>query len=1108
MRFTENYRLYSADSGEPISALEDSRRFLTIDRQLLGLFQIFGNGIIEGWEITKAGGLSVSINPGRGHVFYMSALTEDPTAVILQPNLTNYIYASLLEETRYNRLIDFVSSTSPLTSSRLVYLGNVKTTANSVDNIDMSGRNDISFIEQIKTLINQHRHRGGNDNPSKIDLASEVTGQLPSYRIEGIDASKIISGRIPSSRLPVLQHSNLLHSGILTHAQLDSFARDLSNPNVRLLGELSTTNMLQLYLAMKHIWNEVDAQTTNMLVMVPGITPDTFIDYPNTTAIVDRYEHLIKGIPSLSGQLHYITYQTYQDFMNAFARLRIDIPQNDPNGDFFRLTRPFTDLEIDGFDNVFSTDTSYPDWNFEVIASSGSTKKFISDDSKKVDGPYSAKMILDQSFRVQVTRIFDPQQDWTSFNQIEIYIESLSESHGEIRIDILGPKDSNGDYTVLNDPIILLDTNEITTGFKKFLKDISNIAIKDQVLGLRIYTDTSLGWDLTPAVINVDAITVRNTLYYNSNGFIRFRLKTPQKSQWAAINWDGDDNTGSIKARARTAPDFSLMDQTNSVPFSAYIGNGENPNVADNTCIEVEISINSDSTLTQSPVVRAITLSFITSSQQTGLSIDTTEEFVRATALKNVIVSSDAPYGSTEPGKVLIKGRIDTGDWIYGLASSVQQVDQSGTPVLGISGDRLFTSPMQAIRQTVVLRQTGIDGALHVERMQDRTYLVTDTLNDRVILFDENGNILSCLISNNVRNIKELYPIQCSFNTTNKLLYIAWSTNVTFADVDLSKVVVQGTGISITLANSQDTVVYVQGSTSGVQSGNVTAIQLSDSHFGALSNYINNTNYSDTRLFLDVSPDAVKSKVDKSTTNYASLSGPRGLPIFIGNVQYLIGIYRPVSIHVSPISENWIISNAKPLLTVSGNDPLTGMPVTDITSVIEVNPDTTEVVFSDDSVDFSIMTLGGAVEMNEKYVAVCGIVKDSTQPTTTVTNSTSATVPATTATATTGTTTTEQGALKGYRGRVKIVEKSSARVVYEQPTSDGTFGSDVRVDETGNLVIVEKYFIQDQVYGTVGRGRVAKLDEDGNVYFQYGKSEYEAFNDVRITSIGTMVSSS
>lgn len=1105
MRFTQNYSLYSAEVGETIDALEDSRRFLTIDRQLLGLFQIFGNGVIDGWEVVNSGSLNISVNPGGGNIFFMSAYTDTPVSVSLNRNSTNYIYASLLEETKYNRIVDFISSSLELYSNRTILIAKVITGDTAISSIDMSVRNDISFINQIKDIINQHVHRGGSDNPTKIDLSSEVIGQLPSYRIGGIDASKIISGRISSARLPLIEHSNLLHSGVLTHAQLDSFVRNLSNPNVRLLGELSTTNMLQLYLAMKHIWNDVDSYATNIAVIIPGITKDSFIDHKNTTAIIDKYEHSIKGIPSLSGQLHYVSYKTYQDFINSFARLRIDIPQNDPNGSFFKLTKPYEDLEIDGFDNVFSNNTQYPDWKFEVIASgNSSTNKFISDSSKKVDGPYSAKMILDQQFRVQVTKIFD-EQDWTSYNQFELYIESLSEEHGEIRIDILGQKDDNGDYTILNDPIILLNTNEITTGFKKFTKDIVDMT-RAKVLGIRIYTDTSLGWNLSSAAINIDAITLKNTLYYDSTGFMRFRLQTPQKSQWAAINWDGDDNNGIIRARARSAPDFSLMDQTNSVPFSAYIANGERPNISDNTCVEVEISLSSDTTLTQSPVARSVTINFITSSQQTGLSIDTTEEFSRATALKNVIVSSDPPFGDTSEGKVLIKGRVDTGDWTYGVMSSIQQTDESGTPVMGITGDKLFISPMQAINQTLITRNTGIDGALHVERMQDRTYMVADTLNDRVILFDENGNIISCIISNNVRNINELYPIQCSLNIQDKILYIAWSTNVTFSEIDLSKVVVQGTGISVTLSNSLDKIVYVQGMSIATQSGNVSAIQLSDSHFGSLDNYINNTNYSDTRLFLDVSTGAANGKVDKSTVNYASLSGPRGLPVFIGNVKYIDGVFNPVSVFISN-SGNWIISNAKPLITDGGEDIVTGTPVSKITSVVEVDPSTAEVVFSNNSVDFSTVTLGGAVEMNDKYIVVCGIVKESNQSASSGASGFSGTSGGSESSILSSII-NSQDILNEYRGRVKIVEKSSSKVIYEQSTSDGTYGADVQIDENDNLVIVEKYFIQDKIYGIIGRGRIAKLDEDGNVYFQYGKSEYESFNDIRLTKTGTMISSS
>ena len=53
-RFTEHFRLTSFEAGEVIDPLDTSRNFLTIDRQLLGMFQVFGNGVIEGWTVTTS----------------------------------------------------------------------------------------------------------------------------------------------------------------------------------------------------------------------------------------------------------------------------------------------------------------------------------------------------------------------------------------------------------------------------------------------------------------------------------------------------------------------------------------------------------------------------------------------------------------------------------------------------------------------------------------------------------------------------------------------------------------------------------------------------------------------------------------------------------------------------------------------------------------------------------------------------------------------------------------------------------------------------------------------------------------------------------------------
>ena len=104
MPFTDTYRLWSGIPGQPVDALEDSRRMLTIDRQLLGLFQVFGNGVISGWNVVSSGPLTVSVLPGTGHIAFLAAQTSDAVSVgPLPPNSSNYIYAQAMNDTRYSR---------------------------------------------------------------------------------------------------------------------------------------------------------------------------------------------------------------------------------------------------------------------------------------------------------------------------------------------------------------------------------------------------------------------------------------------------------------------------------------------------------------------------------------------------------------------------------------------------------------------------------------------------------------------------------------------------------------------------------------------------------------------------------------------------------------------------------------------------------------------------------------------------------------------------------------------------------------------------------------------------------------------------------------------
>ena len=1137
MRFTENYRLGSVLPSEPLNPIEDSRRMQTIDRQLLGMFEVFGNGIITGWEIKQSTGLSISITPGRGHISYSSAVTPTVGSVVLEPNATNWVYVKLRMDGQYTRDVVFISRTAPMSSSTdAVFLGMVGTGLNTVRTIDMTGRNDISFIETIKQYVIQHKHRGGAENPSRVSLVSEVTGKLPGYRVDNLDASNVVTGRIPASRMPAIEHGDLLNSGILTHAQLDSFVRDLTNPNTRLLGELSTINLLQLYLAHKHIWSDVDLHAPNMLTMIPGITNDTFTDYAATTALVDRYNHTIQGIPAPPGRLHTITFSTEADYANAFARVNLNI-LSDQTGTKVKLTQPLSEQIVDDFDNVFSNDTDIPNWTVETTPSvtAPDNTSFKTDSSKKDSGTYSAKFHIEQEITVQVTKDYgDAPVDWSNYNVVQIAIETLTLSHGQVRMQILGPQ-QGGVYQIFDD-FMLLNINETTKGFKTVTRDISNLT-RTAIQAIRIYTDTSLGWTPSDIInVNIDTIRVLNTVYYDPAGFIRFRLQTPQKSRWAAISWDGDNNDGQITARSRTASSYSVFDQTLTATFGPTITvAGDDPQVSDNTNLEVEIALASNEAKTSSPTLRSVTISYITHSEDKGIIIDSVPDFLRGLHFLNTTVTSYPGQYDDDgeiQGSVVIDGRNDTGDVVYGLINSAQQAtfEVNQIPVMGITGNDLFMSPWQAVSsdlyQLYIKRKTGLDGVAHVQRQDDRTYLIADTFNDRLLLLSSEGRLISGLVTNNVRTQDELYPIVAIYNQRLSGIYVAWSKNIELTSaLDMSKFHVNATGLSITLSAQTEKAATISGlpGDAGKASGNVTFIQLSSAHNGEVLAYLESQGDA-AELFLDIDADAIPDGIDKSNANYASLAGPRGLPMPNADVLFVPGIYRPISVIISKYSGNWIVCNAKPL---DETDVVTGVSKNEITSLVEFDPLTGEVVFSDDSMNFSIITLGGVAEFNEKYIAIAGISAEPYPPPTTSTSSSTkqtlgiGTLVANTSTTTTTTTTaTKEGTntsteaslttdfskLSGYRGRVRLIEKASGRVVFDQLTSDGTFAADIQVDGNDNFIVIEKYYVSsaDSIL-PYGRGRIIKMDEDGNIYWQYGLGAFESFNDVRTLDSGNVV---
>jgi len=312
--FTEYLHLAFFDFGDKInSAINIGReidRFTFIDKQLYGLYSIFGDGVITGWNVTNlvydpSSGISVAISSGIGIIQAKASETYFPKSITgLPSNSTIYIYARHTNPDFSSKdSVAFVYSDASSISG-FVKLAQVVTGVNAITSINNYDRDYLAIEQTIIDVIAQHKHRG---SPTKIDLETETKNQLPGSKIESIDASKIVSGRLSATNIPILNHSDLTNTGVLTHAQIDTFLNTFTQTNQNLFGEVAASNLLKQTLYLKYSDVSVDDYYNNELAFIAGISPDTVIDDVNTTAIIDREDHLIAGFPFANGVSYFFT---------------------------------------------------------------------------------------------------------------------------------------------------------------------------------------------------------------------------------------------------------------------------------------------------------------------------------------------------------------------------------------------------------------------------------------------------------------------------------------------------------------------------------------------------------------------------------------------------------------------------------------------------------------------------------------------------------------------------------------------------------------------------------------------------------------------------------
>jgi hypothetical protein len=292
-----------------INVQREVDRFTFIDNQLYGLYSVFGSGVISGWEVFDNGfdevtGISIGITSGSGvlkNIALQTFASEFLNAIM--PSTTLYVYVVSTGSTTSDRSVNFIASVS-LLSGLAVKLATIVTSENGITSIDNTDRTNIGFEQTILNAVNSHKHRG---TPTKIDLEKETKNLLSGAYLESFDASKVTTGIFDQDRIPVLNHNDLNGIGIITHAQLDTFTQSLSSLNQGLLGELSTVNQLHQILFLKTKYTSVDQYFDNELAYLPAYSPDSVVDFDATSALINKTQGCIIGLPVTSNDTYFFT---------------------------------------------------------------------------------------------------------------------------------------------------------------------------------------------------------------------------------------------------------------------------------------------------------------------------------------------------------------------------------------------------------------------------------------------------------------------------------------------------------------------------------------------------------------------------------------------------------------------------------------------------------------------------------------------------------------------------------------------------------------------------------------------------------------------------------
>lgn len=725
MKKTSKYGLTYFEKGDFTSSIPEMQRWETLDNQLYSLFNIIGNGVLTGWDIIESDGLSVVITPGSGHVSFVSVATTVNTTVPLTGSATNYIYASLTVDSYWTQKVTFLSSVSENTNDNVLLVGIVTTNANTATDINTDDRTVLGFVGLVNSVVKAHRHIGGTTNPPQVNLATDVQGVLNQANIPDLDADVIQTGTIDPDRLPIISHvTGLKDQGILTHSQLDDFVNTLSLPDQTTMGEVSTTNLLQLILALKHIYPDIDQYLVNEIAFIPGISPDSYVDTLNTTANVNTVSHTITGTSSTGFTDYVRIWDSNEDFENG------SLDQTIVNGDSVLLDIIENTQVVDSFVDVNS-------WHIETVNLSAVPANLT---LLSPVGSGAELDILDQNVNIilKIYKSLSLPQNWSSYNYLKFYINTDSVQHGDlffyINDNTYGIQNSYTNVLPRNAPTIDQDT--LQNGWQEVILDLTPYN-RNTIKEIGFYVSTQSGWDTAKGFsFQMKDIYLSSGNVYLEDGHIYLTFGSDFYYKFTQIRWDAiipsDSESDGVllEVRARFKNDGDWGSWTNYLTTTPYDLSNFIEAATLYKNIQMDFYFTASDSLKRSAVLRKVLLDF--QATDVDSSFDYSNKVSWDTGYQYNIDTTSVANSMT------ISGISDIGSIYYGTTGSASQVDDTFSLIRKVTGSLLPRSTYQVINDL----PPSLGTITGVVRGNDGNFLLSDIDNDRIVEMDISGSLV------------------------------------------------------------------------------------------------------------------------------------------------------------------------------------------------------------------------------------------------------------------------------------------------------------------------------------------------------------------------------